>query len=174
MYIESTWLANISIYHKVALFLYPPAKNMGDFDIDAVKHFCIDQISENTQLYTLEETASASTVSHVTSTLLTSPSIETSSSSMLLSNNIQISSTPQSDLHFFFQIFQTWARRKVSEKKQIDIIMNEYKLIVTSTQFNGGISITLSFHACQNLHSKYYLYLQVVRRLNVYFPWPVI
>nr|AAD03082.1 putative transposase [Bactrocera tryoni] len=45
--IEEIWVVNLSIWHKVATFLYPPAINMQPNDLDDIKNFCISQIQNN-------------------------------------------------------------------------------------------------------------------------------
>jgi len=42
--IRKIWMANLSIWHKAAFFLYPPAAHLQEEDILEIKVFCISQI----------------------------------------------------------------------------------------------------------------------------------
>lgn len=72
MYIHSIWLANLSIYPKIELFLYLPPKAMRDIYIDAVMHFCIAEISGNIEFHTFEYNEYPQTLPSLNSSSITS------------------------------------------------------------------------------------------------------
>jgi len=38
------WTANLTIWHKVAFFLYPPAAHMQDTDLADIKQQCVSEM----------------------------------------------------------------------------------------------------------------------------------
>lgn len=96
------WNSNLSVLHKVALFLYPPAIPLQLNELNDIKEFCITKLTETSNTSSLQDIEPSTVYSSPSSSL--SPQAHQQLSSILLPSSSSITISPPATAYesFFF------------------------------------------------------------------------
>lgn len=131
--IDDIWVVNLSLWHKAAYFLYPPAINTQSNDLETIKTFCVSCIQDNE--------ISPCTPQSTSAVLLKSDSsVRTTSLSLNKTELVQRGSSSSSDSFshaqfFFSNLFKT---RVLNAKENPESEVNRYcgEIVEMTENFN--------------------------------------
>lgn len=122
--LEKTWLPNITLWHKVAFFLYPPANKEQTDDLDEIKDFCIQQIMDMEQ--------NVSTLEKATNLQSDSSTLETSSKPLE-----SVNSEINEDISFFFPTLVRKSLQAISKSPEDEVNRYVIEYAMIDESFNA-------------------------------------
>lgn len=139
-YTDLIWVRNLSIWHRVAFFLFPPAVNKQPNDVSDIKDFCISQITHFGDCFSGSTSPSTTFVSNdsPTTSYLTVPETQVSSShsQLILSDPNTSVSTNNNDNQFFFSNWLNTSSNSFQESINDEVEKYSREAVIMTDDFD--------------------------------------